>query len=197
MLISLLFRRNIAKLSDEQLLEMVRQENHAAIGELFQRYSFLVNGLCLKYTGQREQAEDLTMELFEKLADKIKRSEIQNFKNWLYSVARNECLMYLRKNKLLTSDIETALMRTPDEGEHEIQIHQLLESQLDLLTQCIDELKEEQQKCIKLFYLEQMCYTEVAHLTGYDLKKVKSYIQNGKRNLKLLLEGKDEFNTSR
>jgi RNA polymerase sigma-70 factor (ECF subfamily) len=42
-----------------------------------------------------------------------------------------------------------------------------------------------------LFYLEQKCYKDIADLTGYDLNKVKSAIQNGKRNLKICMERKE------
>ena len=193
MLINLLFRRNIGKLEDSQLLDLVRKDHKEAIGELFQRYSFLVNGLCLKYLKNRQEAEDMTMALFEKLPEKIVKNEINNFKSWLYSVARNECLMLLRKKKLATDDIEKALISEEDESETALILSELKEAQLTALEKAIDELKTEQKQCIQLFYLKKKCYEEVATETGFDLKKVKSYIQNGKRNLKLILEQKSEF----
>ena len=56
---------------------------------------------------------------------------------------------------------------------------------LNQLEKGLEELKEDQKIGIKLFYLESKSYQQIADQTGWDLKKVKSEIQNGKRNLKL------------
>ena len=63
-----------------------------------------------------------------------------------------------------------------------------LESNLSKLENCIGTLAKEQKQCVTLFFLEQKCYKEIVSLTGYDDSKVKSYIQNGKRNLKICME---------
>ena len=188
MLLGLLLRKNIKTLSDSKLIELVNKKNHSAVGELFERYSFLVMGLCLKYLKSVPEAEDMMMTIFEKLPQKVSVSEIKNFKNWLHSVSRNECLMELRKKKLDTSEIESALLYTADHSESEIKLSELKETEISELESAIEKLKEEQQKCIKHFYLESKSYDEIVNLTGYELKKVKSFIQNGKRNLKILIE---------
>jgi RNA polymerase sigma-70 factor (ECF subfamily) len=188
MLLGLLLRKNIKKLSDSELLKLVSKKNQLAIGELFERYSFLVMGVCLKYLKSVPEAEDMMMNIYEKLPQKVSVSEINNFKSWLHSVCRNECLMDLRKKKLDTSEIESALIYTADESETEIKLSEMKELELKKLESAVNQLKDEQKKCITHFYLEQKSYDEIVKLTGYDLKKVKSYIQNGKRNLKLLIE---------
>lgn len=179
--------------SDAQLIEWVKEDRSEASGELFQRYSLLVFGLCLKYHKNKQRAEDATMDIFEKLNDKIKRSDIKHFRNWLHSVARNECLMSLRKKGLKESEIDTALITEADQGGEELKLAELNERKLTLLEKAIGELKDEQKQCIELFYLKKKSYDDVSTETGFELKKVKSYIQNGKRNLKLILENYGEF----
>lgn len=193
MLLGLFFRKNIRQLDDQALLELVRARNEQAMGELFVRYSYLVMGQCLKYLKDKMLAEDEMMNIFDKLPEKISRSEISNFKSWLYSVSKNECLMKLRKKGIKEADAETALLYAPDEADETLKLAELNEAKMKLLETAMDDLNEEQKKCIRLFYLEHKSYDEIVKLTPYDLNKVKSHIQNGKRNLKLMLEKQREF----
>ena len=62
---------------------------------------------------------------------------------------------------------------------------------LHYLKEGIGELKDEQRECIELFYLKECSYAEVASMTGFSLKEVKSHIQNGKRNLKNYITAKN------
>lgn len=156
-------------------------------GELFQRYSSLLYGVCLKYLKDRDDAKDAVMHLFEKLATTLHKHQVENFKSWLYVTARNHCLMQLRAGKgkktegIVVDLVESGLLVHQD-GEEEI------EQNLTKLENCIALLAVEQQKCVRLFYLEEKCYKEVADTTGFDMNQVKSYIQNGKRNLKMCME---------
>lgn len=193
MFLALLFRKNIKQLDDTALLELIRLNDNRAMGVLFERYSFLVLGLCLKYLRNKMEAEDEMMNIFDKLGDKIMRNEILNFKTWLYSVARNECLMKLRKKGVKETDAEKALLAQEDESEDGLNLAILTENKMALLEKALVELNEEQRICIDLFYLKDKSYDEIAQTTNFDLKKVKSYIQNGKRNLKLILENQREF----
>jgi len=193
MLFGLFIRKDIKKLADSDLLILVKQKNKDAFGELFRRYSFLVMGLCLKYLKDRMTAEDMMMKVIEGLPEKIERTEITNFKSWLYSVSKNECLMLLRKKSAPTSELETSLLFVADESENRLNLAQLNEEKFLKLESAIEELKEEQKKCLTHFYLEKKSYDEVASITGFDLNQVKSFIQNGKRNLKLILEKHSEF----
>lgn len=188
MLFGLFSGKHISKLSDQELILELREGSRKAEGELFIRYSPLVLGLCLKYMKNQMLAEDIMMSLFEKLPEKIKRSDIANLKNWLFSVSRNECLMALRKKKLDTAEIETSLAVHADDAEEQLKEAQTKEANFQALESAIQQLKPEQQKCIELFYLKNMSYDQICTETDYELKKVKSYIQNGKRNLKLILE---------
>lgn len=161
-----------------------------ALGMLFTRYSSLVYGVCLKYLKDRNEAQDAVMQVFEKLVHTLMEHEVTYFKSWLYVSTRNHCLMYLRANKgKQTEELSPFLM---DSGafEHPEEATEL-EGNLVKLEECIEKLVTEQQRCVRLFYLKQKCYQEIGAATGYDLKKVKSYIQNGKRNLKICMEQND------
>ena len=153
MLFGLIFRKNIKHIEDSELLGMIRDNNSQALGEIFERYSHLVIGLCLKYLKDKMNAEDMMMKIFEALPVKIKKGEIQNFKSWLYSVSRNECLMELRKKKNEGGGIENSLMYVEDESASELKLAKLKEKELLDLEDAIKELKEDQKECIELFYI--------------------------------------------
>lgn len=179
--------------SDQELLDRYRDTGDLELlGTLYQRYMHLVFGVCMKYFKKKEEAEDAVMQLFEKLVDSLRQHEVSNFKSWLHVTTRNHCLMALRARKAGTAKEKTEVSLN-DDMEYMLPLHHeeeesTLEADLQLLERVIDLLKPEQQACVRLFYLEQRSYQEVADQTGFELKKVKSYIQNGKRNLKILME---------
>ncbi len=187
------FNRNRKSQTDTELLDIYLKEyNQEILGELYSRYIHLVYGVCIKYFKDRERAKDAVIELYEKILVEIGKHTITNFKSWLYVVTKNYCLMELRKRKsgeilLTSSDEELAGFM-----ENEPELHPIdkdRDEQLEqALTDCIAKLKAEQQKCIQLFYYENKCYREIASQLEIEEKKVKSFIQNGKRNLKICLE---------
>ena len=183
-----LFKRKGEAESDEDLLrQYLRSGDAEYFGILYNRYIPLVYGLCLKYLRAPEDAEDAVMQLFEELSDKVKHYEISNFKTWLYSVAKNHCLQLLRRDarefladwNTLVAESGEFLDLLEEEGDEE---------QLKALHHCLDRLPEEQRVSVCEFFLSEKSYAEIAEQTGYLLKSVKSYIQNGKRNLKLCIE---------
>src|SRR5690606_24547652 len=66
------------------------------LGKLYEPYMFLIFGLCLKYLKDTSKSEDAVMQIFESLIKKLRIHRVENFKAWLYTVARNHCLMQLR-----------------------------------------------------------------------------------------------------
>ena len=158
------------------------------LGKLYEPYTNLVLGVCLKYLKNREDSKDAVMQIFEKLVQDLRKHEVQHFKSWLYQVTRNHCLMELRRKKLPMSDTDSKILGNLmelSENPHLTNETEEKEQQLQLLGKMIQELPKEQRLCIELFYLKQYSYRQVAEQTGYELKKVKSYIQNGKRKLKI------------
>lgn len=160
------------------------------LGILYNRYIHLVYGVCLKYFRDREQSKDAVNQLFEKLIGEIPKFEIKNFRSWLYVVVKNHCLMEIRKQKTEKKQFEKYselnFMESTDVS-HPIDEEQddLLEEQL---LRCIEKLKQRQKECIRLFYYQEKCYREIAQTLDIEQKKVKSLIQNGKRNLKICIE---------
>ena len=194
MILTLFVRKHIAKMTDTELILEIKQGKRSlAIGELYKRYAHLMFGVGLKYLKNKQDSEDILMTIFEKLDAKIIKSDIKNLKNWLYTIAKNECLMKLRKTKRLTTDIESALLFKADDSDSKMNDLLVKEQKLTTLEKAILQLKGQQHLCISLFYIKGKCYDEVVTETGFDLKKVKSYIQNGKRNLKLILENEHIF----
>jgi RNA polymerase sigma-70 factor (ECF subfamily) len=183
-------RAYLKSLKDEELIRVYKEKQWAAcIDELYKRYGYLVYGVQLKYTKQTMDAEDLTMECFAKLPSLILKHDIAFFKGWLYTVARNLALAFLRKNKTnLTTQIDEQLTSIPDE-ESDINI----EGQLNLLEWAIPQLKPQQKTCIVLFYIDQLSYEQIMTETGYSFNEVKSHVQNGKRKLKLLMEQNQSY----
>lgn len=204
----------IKNCSDNELVLRFRDtRDNAIVGELFQRYTHLVFGVCMKYLKDEDEAKDGVMQIFEKLITDLHRHNVDNFKGWLYMVAKNHCLMYFRSKK---NHVELPRHLTGDFGDNHSEdevsfgndsgvpmeltssLHhngEDKEKQLTLMEWALKELKEGQKICIELFYLQEKSYEEVARETGYTMKEVKSYIQNGKRNLKIIMTTKKAGST--
>jgi RNA polymerase sigma-70 factor, ECF subfamily len=182
--------------SDEELVRLFREKPDLEIlGVLYKRYMYLVYGVCMKYLKNREDSQDAVMQIFEVLVKDIPRFEIQNFKGWLYMVSRNYCLMQLRKtSKELNRhpEISSAVFMESTTVMHPIEEESDADMQ-ERLRICMEQLKEEQRRCVEKFYYQQQCYKEIATGLNIGEEKVKSYIQNGKRNLKICLESKTEL----
>jgi RNA polymerase sigma-70 factor (ECF subfamily) len=188
-------KRSIHDLHDHELVERYRATSEPEIiAVLFQRYTHLVYGVCLKYLDDKDDAKDAVMEIFEGLMQDILKHEIINFKSWLHSVARNHCLMKLRKSRPVRLDtIPEKIDGNFVEFHGEMhQDQELEEYTLKELESALVTLKEPQRRCIELVYLKDKSYMEVCEMTGYSVNEVKSHVQNGKRNLKIRLESGNE-----
>ena len=184
----MLSKNDYKEQSDEALIELYKKTDDLGIvGVLYDRYTALTFGVCLKYLKDREESRDAVMQIFEKLIVTLKEHEINVFKGWLYVTARNHCLMQIRARKGKNfEELSPFLMETGGNGHQEHG--QELEGDLTRLEKCMESLANEQKQCVQLFYLQQKCYRDITTSTGYDINKVKSYIQNGKRNLKICME---------
>ena len=185
--------KNIESLTDNELITKYKKTgDNSLVGELYKRYSHLVYGVCLKYLKNEDGSKDAVLQIFENLLTDLKKHDIANFKSWLHSVARNHCLMFLRKKQTQLKRVNEyeATYRHEEAFAAPFTVHEKEEKEV-MLTKLETAMKqtrkrkheEEQLTCIELFFLKEKCYNEVAEITGYEIKKVKSYIQNGKRNL--------------
>lgn len=169
---------------DELLLQLVESRDIQYLGILFKRFIPKVYGTCLKYLSNTEQAQDAVMDIYQTVQAKFFDQDIQNFSAWLYVVSRNHCLLQLRKHKTENFvNFDEALMEN-------MQFEHLLDTEVDdakieALNFCMQTLGVEQKKSIQLFYYDEKSYADIVELTGFALNKVKSYIQNAKRNLLL------------
>ena len=180
-------------MDDGEILRKYRDSgDKELVGKLYVKYSHLVLGVCMKYLKDEEKARDAVMQIFEKLMTDLLSNEVQNFKSWLYTVSKNHCLMALRSEKTRRKheegyEIERSLIMEFEDSTHLNGVMEK-EERLQLLEKGIEELGEEQRKCVQLFYIDDKSYNEIAEMTGYSMKQVKSYIQNGKRNLGIYLK---------
>lgn len=175
-------------ISDQELLEsFYHDHDNEWLGILLQRYTMLLLGVCMKYLKNEEEAKDAVQQVFLKVIGELQKYKVGYFKSWLYMVAKNHCLMKLRDKGKVPVEITDNIMATPAEPDS-LQTHTEKEMLLTQMASALQRLNFEQQQCVTLFYLEKKSYQEVADATGYSLLQVKSHIQNGKRNLKIMLE---------
>lgn len=190
------FLKNISSADpDRELVTKYKASgNLDTLGELYQRYMELVYGVCLKYLKEPEDAKDGVLNIFEELVAKLKKHEVENFKGWLYQLTKNHCLMKLRKQK--TGAVPIALGNDLSFMQSEENIHLDVELEKEenfkQMKFCLAQLNEEQRQAVELFYLKNKCYKEIAELTLIDINKVRSFIQNGRRNLKICMENRLE-----
>lgn len=184
------FLKNIPPHSagDADLVAAYRQSGDLSVlAILYQRYMDLLYGVALKYLGEPETAKDAVMAIFEELAQKLLKYEVENFKGWLYTLAKNHCLMQLRSiRRMRTGEFDPDHMQM----EEEVHLNGVFEKeqQLDRLSKCMETLSSEQKTVVELFYLQHKCYKDIEIMTGLEWNKVRSHIQNGRRNLKICME---------
>ncbi len=186
------FLKNISSADpDKQLVEQYKALGDLdTLGELYQRYMDLVYGVCLKYLKEPEDAKDGVLNIFEELVIKLKKHEVDNFKGWLYQLTKNHCLMRLRKQKTATVNIDMSFMQSEENVHLDGELEK--EENFKQMQYCLEQLNEEQRKVIELFYLNNKCYKEIAEITTIEINKVRSFIQNGRRNLKICMESRLE-----
>jgi len=188
----LLTRKHKSQVPDNILLDQYQETlDMKILGELFCRHAEMVYYVCLRYFKDEEKSKDSVMLIFEQLITKITKQEIKDFPKWLYVVTKNFCLMDLRsikKNVEVPIDNFVEFTATL----HQVDDYAEKETQLTRLELCIDKLPEKQKKSVDLFFIKEKCYKEIVDITGYNMNEVKSFIQNGKRNLKNCMEKNNE-----
>ncbi len=179
-------------LTDKELLQLFYADhNNMWLGLLLERYTLLLYGVAMKYLKDQEEAKDAVQQIFLKAITGLHKYEVIYFSSWLYIIAKNHCLMKLRDRKFPPKTFTGNEEWIAEEEEPEFLKKENLLQQLE---KAMEGLSAEQKRCISLFYLQKKTYQEIAVETGFSLLQVKSYIQNGKRNLRLIIEKKtDKF----
>lgn len=174
-----------SNLSDDELLHSYRQTaDNSWLGSLLQRYTLLLLGVAMKYLKDKEQAQDAVQQVFLKALTHLPQGDIQNFKGWLYILMRNHCLQQLRDKTYLAAEETLQQLPAGEDAREALLLHDYT---LEQMSEALEELAAEQKKCVSLFYLERRSYQSITEVTGFTFAQVKSHIQNGKRNLKILL----------
>jgi RNA polymerase sigma factor (sigma-70 family) len=189
----LAFIKNISpdKSTDKELLAAFKATGEMAhLSNLYLRYMDLVFGVCLKYFKDTERSKDAVMDIFSELNNKLRVHEVDNFKGWLNVLARNYCLMQLRSPRNIKTTEFIPVFMYSEENTHLNGEALEKEENFKKLEDCMQTLPADQLQTVKLFYLESKCYNEIAEITGFEWNKVRSYIQNGKRNLKICMDEK-------
>lgn len=175
-------------ITDQELLSRYYEgQKNEWLGILLQRYTLLLFGVCMKYMKDEEEARDCVQQIFVKVITELPRYRVEYFKAWIYTIARNYCLMRLRDSHGRGASLTDSMLAAWDDEEGKNR-HWEKEQLLEWMGQALEELGKEQKLCVTLFYLEKRSYQEIATATGFTLMQVKSYIQNGKRNLRLSIE---------
>ena len=182
-------------ITDQELLEKFHADhNNEWLGILLERYTLLLLGVCMKYLKNEDDAKDSVQQIYLKVIQELHKYKVEYFKSWVYMVAKNHCLMILRdKHGKIPAEINEKMMAAPGE-ETDRQALLLNDQALEMMDEALKELNPEQKQCVTLFYLEKKSYQEINEMTGFSMLQVKSYIQNGKRNLKILIERKMKAN---
>ena len=179
---------NYHGIEDNELLEnFYKDHNNEWLGILLPRHTLLLLGVCMKYLKNEEDAKDCVQQIFLKIINELHKYKVEYFKSWAYMIAKNHCLMKLRDKGKITAELNEKNTGLADETEDKIS---LIEKDilLNKMSESIKQLNPEQQQCVSLFYFQKKSYTEVADITGFSMLQVKSHIQNGKRNLKLMMQ---------
>jgi RNA polymerase sigma factor (sigma-70 family) len=177
-------------ITDQELLDRwYSDRNNEWLGLLLQRYTLLLFGVCMKYIKQEDEARDCVQQIFVKVITELPKYKVEYFKSWIYTISRNHCLMKLRDKHGRAAELSESMLAAWDD-EPGNNSHRQKEQLLEWMGESLEELGKEQKLCVTLFYMDKRSYQEIASSTGFTLMQVKSHIQNGKRNLKLLMEKK-------
>ncbi len=177
-------------IDDNELLEnFYRDHDNEWLGMLLPRYTLLLLGVCMKYLKNEHEAKDCVQQIFLKVINELHKYKVEHFKSWIYMIAKNHCLMQLRGKGKMTTELKEQLTALPDVA---VEKNLLIEKDtlLNKMSEAMLLLNPEQKECVSLFYLQKKTYAEISAITGFTMLQVKSYIQNGKRNLRLLIENK-------
>lgn len=181
-------------LTDEQLIFKFQEEDIEAFNEIVFRYKDRLVNFLFRYTGNRDDSEDLAQDTFLKLyRSKHLYREIAKFSTWFYTIAINIAKTHLRKKSrkkaisLSSFDPEnekdfelTANVLGPDESAN-------ASTESYYIQKAIDSLDENFREVIVLRDIQDFEYEEIAQITGLPLGTVKSRINRGRERLKVML----------
>lgn len=175
-------------IDDADLLQnFYKDHDNKWLGILLPRYTLLLLGVCMKYLKNEEDARDCVQQIFLKVINELHKYRVEYFKSWIYMIAKNHCLMKLRRNKAIAVELNEQITLVINDNLNKTERIEK-EKLLAKMQEAIEKLNPQQQQCVNLFYLQKKSYAEITEITGLTMMQVKSHLQNGKRNLKMMME---------
>jgi RNA polymerase sigma-70 factor (ECF subfamily) len=176
-------------MNDRDLVTKIINGEQNALKQLFEQYQHLVYNICYRMTGNREEAEDITQDVFIKIFHAIgKFRGDAKLSSWIYRIALNTCLKRERRKKLenwislefLFQEKEQLHPASPEEPpEQQIEIAE----KEQIVQQAIQSLPERQKTALILYRYENLSYTEIAQVMKISLSSVESLLHRAKDNL--------------
>jgi len=157
---------------DSRLVKQILESgNRAAYSQLMDEYFEKVYSRMLKMTGQPGDAEDLTMEAFNKAFSKLDQyTEDFAFSTWLYRIAKNNCIDHLRRNKKENDNMVTQQQAGFGIAAHELANQlpspeqlMIMQQETRLLREIVDTLHPKYKDIIKLHYFKELSCEEIAN----------------------------------
>jgi RNA polymerase sigma factor (sigma-70 family) len=189
-------------LEDFDLIDKaVREKDQQAYAALMKRYKKAVYFMILKMIRDTDDAEDLTMEAFAKAFRNLhKFKKDYTFSTWLFRIATNNAIDFIRKKKLKTMSLNNTLT---DDGGNSVNIDvedddnnpqdEYIKSQrIEMVRIFVDKLPAKYRKLVKLRYFDELSYDEIAEELGKPLGTVKAQLHRSRELLYEIAQGKDK-----
>ena len=191
---------DLANLPDADVVRLAQEGRETAFRELVRRYERPVFSLVFRMVRDREMAEDLAQDAFIKVLNHIdKYSPEFKFSSWLFKIANNVAIDWMRRKKLdtismdgsphATSAAEIEATTFDLSGQQESALDELTARELGTsIEQAIAKLRPEYRSCIMLRHVEGRSYEEIATTLDLPLGTVKTYIHRARHELRRALE---------
>jgi RNA polymerase sigma-70 factor (ECF subfamily) len=169
-----------------------------AYNELLKLYRDPLYFMLYEKVNDKELAKDLTIESLGKAFNKLHLyTPIYTFSTWLFTVARNHCIDYLRKNKLSTISIDKIILNSEGKATNldlkssDLNPEQKLEKKqrIAMLRQVVDSLKPNYRTLVKLRYFKEMTYDEIAKKLDIPIGTVKAQLHRSREQLFKIMSG--------
>ncbi len=187
---------------DFALVERAKNEDQKAYAELLKRYRRPVYHLVLKMVRNQEDAEDLTIEAFSKAFKNLpKFNPDYTFSTWLFRIATNNCIDFIRKKKLSTTSIDTTFQ---DDGGDDVRMEikdkdlnpqeaAIRDQKIALVRAIVTKLPMKYQVLVRLRYFDELSYEEIAGEIDAPLGTVKAQLHRARELLYDLVKGKRDI----
>lgn len=170
-------------------IKKVLDGDTAAFAGILKRYSSRIFAVIVRIVGCREEAEELTQDVFMKVFSSLQRYKGNcEFSTWIYRIAYNTAISHTRKQRREISYIEESLYTNVSEEEVEQLLNRTDNSeQIERLEQAINGLEAEEKALLSLFYTDMRSISEIAEISGLTPANVKTKLYRIRKKLYIIL----------